>query len=418
MFVFQLLFFVVILNELIVTKISATASSSEDWQRRLNDRWNKSSRDCSGFVPPEEQQWLASNPPPLRNSSWALSIPNDYLHACIRNTSYDRTVPPFELEVTPRISYAFGISEVHDLSFDGSLRLKASIYFEWQENRLRYNRKVSFDKGVGWRFPYHLELPAKELWTPNFRLANCKMSECTIAPSNETVARISWNGTAEFWLHAMLTDTCDMKLEKFPFDVQNCSLLFILPDLHRGNDYQLVPLNVTHLEYMYDCDEWVVESVTHESQRGVVYELKPIFDGNKLNGSWSCTQIKSNLISFHANIRLARHPDFYVCNLIVPTLVVTIVNMLTVFVPTNREGKMELSVTILLAFIFLQGLVATNTPKQPDMPLLGLYILFALILSGVNLVVVVLTLAVHNYGDDGSSIPPLWLRVVGIRMWC
>ena len=415
--IFALAFNCAVSKGLAATAATTPPPTREQWEQKLADKWSNTARDCSSFVPLEEQRWLAANPPPSLNSSAALTIPMDYLHACIRNISYDRTVPPFELDLTPRISYAFGICEVHDLSFDGSLRFKASFYFEWPENRLRYKQEVSFAKGTGWHFPHHLELPAKELWTPTFRLANCKMSECTIAPSNETIARLLWDGLAEFWLHTMLTATCEMELKNFPFDEQNCSLIFIMPDIHRGDLFQLVPLNTTHLEYMYDNDEWIVESHTHEQQPGLIYMLEALFDGGKFNGSWKTSNDMSNLIMFRANLTLTRYPDFYFCNIILPTLIVTIVNMLTVFVPMEHEGKLELSVTILLAFIFLQGLVSANTPKQPNMPLLGMYILFALILSGVNLVIVVLTLAVHNYGDDDSSIPPLWLRVFGIRIW-
>lgn len=280
-------------------------------------------------------------------------------------------------------------------------------------NACGYKEDVSFANGTGWSFPEHIELTATELWTPSFRLVNCEVQDCLIAATNNTIALLHSNGRVQLSLHKQLEATCQLALKNFPFDEQNCGLTFILAHLHRVSDYELRALNQIDLDYMHDNDEWNVESFTHAPERVEIFMLNP-YNRDKENGHWTQRREVSDQLSIRANLQLSRHPDYYICYIIVPTIVITIADLLTVIVP--METKLELSVTVLLAFTFLQGLVASSTPKVPEIPLLGLYILFALILSGVNLIVVVATLAIYNIGEEHSR-PPLWLRVIGIQIW-
>lgn len=112
---------------------------------------------------------------------------------------------------------------------------------------------------------------------------------------------------------------------------------------------------------------------------------------------------------------LCRHPEFYVYNIIVPLCVIMIADWLTVLVPFDTEGKIELAVTVLLAFIFLLGLVSDVSPRTPDMPLLSNYIVLSLALSALNLACCVISMAVYKRAS--SNTPPLCLRVVAIRIW-
>ena len=419
----QLLF--VSLNVLF-SGVEAGKTTIGEWQQQKNTNWHgtQPTLNCSSYVPLKEQQWLQAHPPPFArendsNSTKAddpvLTIPMDYLHKCLLKIDYDLTVPPFELIVRPRINYSFGVCEVHELSFSGSLKVESSFYFTWHDHRRMYDENVSFDGDSGWRFPKHIEMPPDELWTPTFRLVNCESKDCFIDATNNSLAILHSNGTVELWLHKSLVATCQLILTNFPFDEQNCSLIFIMGYLHRIEDFKLNRLELIMLDYTQENEEWVVESFTHapECMRNNI--LRPI-SGDRKQGLWNRSNAngKCDQLIINATLKIARHPDYYICYIIVPTLVITIADLLTVFVP--MEAKLELSVTLLLAFTFLQALVASSTPKAREIPLLGMYILFALILSGVNLIIVVLTIAINNYGEEHSR-PPLWLRVVGIRIW-
>ena len=408
----------------LLSVVEAIKTTIHEWQQQEDNNWHGSQPklNCSGYVPLKEQQWLLAHPPPFArgndskstdSSEPILTIPMDYLHHCLLNVSYDLTVPPFELIVKPRLNYSFGVCQVHELSFTGIIKVESSFYFTWHDHRQIYDENISFDNGSGWRFPEHIERPPQELWTPSFRLVNCDSNDCSIGADNNSLAILHSNGTVELWLHKTLAATCQLNLINFPFDEQSCFLIFTMGFLHRMEDYELNPLEWIGLDYSPE-NEWVVESFTHAPEYTTSIDLRPL-SGNRMQGYWK-RKITNDFeqLSIIATLKLTRHPDYYICYIIVPTLVITIADLLTVFVP--MEAKLELSVTLLLAFTFLQSLVASSTPKAREIPLLCKYILFALILSGVNLIIVVLTIAINNYGEEHSR-PPLWLRVVGIRIW-
>ena len=104
----------------------------------------------------------------------------------------------------------------------------------------------------------------------------------------------------------------------------------------------------------------------------------------------------SNL-SFIVNVVLHRHPEYYVwtcrkwsiqilsiyhiyivhnfcCkskifNLLVPMLLVTLTGIASVFIPFQSESRLNMALTILLTYIFLQTLVASMSPKSASSPI-------------------------------------------------
>ena len=55
-------------------------------------------------------------------------------------------------------------------------------------------------------------------------------------------------------------------------------------------------------------------------------------------------------------------------NLIVPILLVTVAGISSVFLPLKSDSKLNMAVTVVLTFIFLQTLVAAMIPKTPTTP--------------------------------------------------
>lgn len=58
-----------------------------------------------------------------------------------------------------------------------------------------------------------------------------------------------------------------------------------------------------------------------------------------------------------------------VCNLIVPMLLVAFTGIASVFIPTQTDSKLNVPITVVLTFIFLQAMVASMSPKTPTSPI-------------------------------------------------
>lgn len=57
-----------------------------------------------------------------------------------------------------------------------------------------------------------------------------------------------------------------------------------------------------------------------------------------------------------------------------------------IFLPPASDSKLNMAVTVVLTYIFLQALVAELTPKAPASPLIGMFILSSLLLAAFYVV--------------------------------
>ena len=69
---------------------------------------------------------------------------------------------------------------------------------------------------------------------------------------------------------------------------------------------------------------------------------------------------------------LQRRPQYYLLNIIIPSVVLAILSALTFAVPVDSGEKLSLGISILLAFSVFMLILQDNTP-QADTPILGEY---------------------------------------------
>ena len=93
-------------------------------------------------------------------------------------------------------------------------------------------------------------------------------------------------------------------------------------------------------------------------------------------------------------LRFRRYAGFYVYNILVPVLMMSLIGVFTSFLPPFALEKVNLSVTVLLGFLFVQSIIATLVPKSESIPSLANYLLFSLFLSTINVIACSLVVAV------------------------
>ena len=84
-------------------------------------------------------------------------------------------------------------------------------------------------------------------------------------------------------------------------------------------------------------------------------------------------------------IKLRRYSQYYILNLIVPVFVMSTIGFFAVFLPPNTSDKINMTVTVLLGFMFLQSLISTLVPKSSSIPRVSHYLLWELLLSAFNI---------------------------------
>ena len=107
------------------------------------------------------------------------------------------------------------------------------------------------------------------------------------------------------------------------------------------------------------------------------------------------------LVCFNASNHyfVAKHIAIYKCcsyNLIVPVLIMSIIGVFSIFLEAGSNDKMNLVVMVLLGFMFFQDVIAKQLPKSDQTPYLSKYLLWALIMAGVNLAICAMVMWVHS----------------------
>ncbi|KAF0288820.1 Acetylcholine receptor subunit alpha-like [Amphibalanus amphitrite] len=250
-----------------------------------------------------------------------------------------------------------------------------------------------------------LHVPSDHIWRPDIVLYNNADGnfEVTLA----TKATLYYNGLVEWEPPAIYKSSCEIDVEYFPFDEQTCVMKFgswtydgFQVDLRHFDEIEgqdLVKRGVDLSEF-YMSVEWDildVPAVRHEK-------------------FYTCCDEPYLDITF--NITMRRKTLFYTVNLIIPCMGISFLTVLTFYLPSDSGEKVTLSISILISLhVFFLLVVEIIPPTSLVVPLLGKYLIFAMILVSISIVVTVLVLNVHWRSPQTHRMAP-WVRRLFIQL--
>ncbi|XP_075764177.1 acetylcholine receptor subunit epsilon isoform X3 [Pelodiscus sinensis] len=238
------------------------------------------------------------------------------------------------------------------------------IKIEWVDYRLNYS-KSEFE-GIR-----SLRVPSDMVWLPDIVLENNIDGQFEIAYYANVLV---YPGGAMYWLPpAIYRSTCAIEVTYFPFDWQNCSLVF-QSQTYSANEVNLqLSINEETARPFDEIDidpeaftengEWAIR---HRPARRVLHpEL-----GREALGF---QEIRFSLI-------IQRKPLFYIINIIVPCVLISSLVVLVYFLPAQAGGqKCTLSISVLLAQTVFLFLIAQKIPETSlSVPLIGKYLMFVM----------------------------------------
>lgn len=155
--------------------------------------------------------------------------------------------------------------------------------------------------------------------------------------------------------------TCNMDILYFPFDKQRCQMFFgsWMYDA-AGIDYFPLTEHVIMTDFI-PSEEWRVM----------------IFTCNRELQTYKCCAIPFSVLI--CDLVIQRKPLHYLVNLVVPTLIITLISFVGFFSPASTNGerteKVNLGITTLLAMSILLLMVSDQMPTTSNfVPLIGTYI--------------------------------------------
>ena len=201
----------------------------------------------------------------------------------------------------------------------------------------------------------YLEMPLRELWYPEFELSQAEFNKYVNVVSGNEIAHVYPNGEIFITLYRILEAKCPLDLWNFPFDTQICNLTFYLNRYFQGLNGMDVVLTQTLDAYRftsYPDDEWEVLENSSKTYNFSVSEYLRKPDGT-LNDQPDLV-MKNIATGFVVSIKLRRFCNYYIVNVIVPVIVLTLLDFVPFAVENSQHEKLVISVSVVLGFMFLQ----------------------------------------------------------------
>ncbi|CAG9857689.1 unnamed protein product [Phyllotreta striolata] len=298
-----------------------------------------------------------------------------------------------------RVCIKLKLSQLIDVNLKNQI-MTTNLWVEqsWYDYKLRWEPKEY--GGV-----HMLHVPSDHIWRPDIVLYNNADGnfEVTLA----TKATIYHQGLVEWKPPAIYKSSCEIDVEYFPFDEQTCVLKFgswtydgFMVDLRHMDEKtgsNVVDVGVDLSEF-YMSVEWDILEV-------------PAVRNEKF---YTCCDEPYLDITF--NITMRRKTLFYTVNIIIPCMGISFLTVLTFYLPSDSGEKVTLSISILISLhVFFLLVVEIIPPTSLVVPLLGKYLIFAMILVSISICVTVVVLNVHFRSPQTHRMSP-WVKRVFIHI--
>ncbi|XP_030043297.1 neuronal acetylcholine receptor subunit beta-2 [Microcaecilia unicolor] len=253
---------------------------------------------------------------------------------------------------------------------------------EWQDYRLTW-KPEDFDNMK------KVRLPSKHIWLPDVVLYN--NADGMYEVSFYCNAVVSYDGSI-FWLPpAIYKSACKIEVKHFPFDQQNCTMKFRSWTYDRTEIDLVLKSEVASLDDFTPSGEWDIIA---------------------LPGRRNENPDDSTYVDITYDFIIRRKPLFYTINLIIPCVLITSLAILVFYLPSDCGEKMTLCISVLLALtVFLLLISKIVPPTSLDVPLVGKYLMFTMVLVTFSIVTSVCVLNVHHRSPTTHTMPP-WVKVV------
>lgn len=298
-----------------------------------------------------------------------------------------------------RVCIKLKLSQLIDVNLKNQI-MTTNLWVEqsWYDYKLRWEPKEY--GGV-----HMLHVPSDHIWRPDIVLYNNADGnfEVTLA----TKATIYHQGLVEWKPPAIYKSSCEIDVEYFPFDEQTCVLKF-------GSwTYDGFKVDLRHMDEKAGSNIVDVGVDLSEFYMSVEWDILevPAVRNEKF---YTCCDEPYLDITF--NITMRRKTLFYTVNIIIPCMGISFLTVLTFYLPSDSGEKVTLSISILISLhVFFLLVVEIIPPTSLVVPLLGKYLIFAMILVSISICVTVVVLNVHFRSPQTHRMSP-WVKRVFIHI--
>ena len=236
------------------------------------------------------------------------------------------------------------------------------------------------------------------LWLPDVAIVTAD-SFYELPKSDLYPVRITSGGMVDFSPGGFIRFNCKMNLNLFPFDSMDClgriESWFYTTDkqVFNKNDSSITIYNFTqHEQWRLDDFEMAFEDVFYPTT------------GNTYGA-----------INFM--LYLSRKSGYYVLNILIPSSLMSTLQLITFILPPNQTIRIEVSFICLLAYTMFQSVIQADLPKSSDQtPLLSIYITLMIVYIAIAISMQCVVMTMTNKASVGSEVPQWLLMFVNHKI--
>ena len=162
----------------------------------------------------------------------------------------------------------------------------------------------------------------------------------------------------------LFESSCDLDLSRFPFDQQTCTLDFMAHEVSRT--LQFKEICETHADIRRRPNQM---EISDDVTAGTFWRA---IDGWCNSQTMEIAKENRSIVSF--TFQLRRIPNDYIFSLFLPSCLLCILDMATLFLPPDSTDRPAISLTIVLAQTFVNTAVSNQTPQKPNRVFLASYV--------------------------------------------
>ncbi|XP_046428717.1 pH-sensitive chloride channel 2 isoform X1 [Neodiprion pinetum] len=265
---------------------------------------------------------------------------------------YDKMVrPPGEKNDTDPIivasrAYIYTIQSnmAKTLQFD----IQMMLQFRYLDKRLRFAEIAPhLPQIIGGKSAHDL------IWTPSVYVANERSSVIMGNGVKDLLISIDPNGTVLLTSRLAATLNCGLRLEKFPFDVQECPLSF-----------ESWSNNVHEMKLVWDDSPILLAKELHLTEYSLV-----TYWVNESDVSYTVAQqhyghFAGNFSTISITFKLAREMGFFIMDYYIPSILIVVISWVSFWLHMDASPpRIVLGTNTILAFMTLASKVENSLPK-------------------------------------------------------
>ena len=269
------------------------------------------------------------------------------------------------------LSVSLGISSFIALD----MKQQTLVSFGWLTVNW-HDRLLSWDVG---EHPYKLLfLSSSMLWRPDLVVLNTvtrldQLADQKIKLTVRNDGKITW------YPGGLFQTFCSIDISHYPLDTQTCSIDIISWSGDRS------VIDATLNDPVFDVTNTRAHPEWTLVRTEAVYELRT-------SGYW--------VVKF--KFTLKRKVLFYVVNIILPIVLLSLMNCLVFLLPVESGEKMTVSVTVFLSFAVFMSLIKDSLPQNSDsLCLFSAFVAVQMFLSACSIAMA--AVIVFIFGGDSSS---------------